>query len=501
MNKRTYILLLLDTVLVAVSFYISALFKRISFADYFCNNFYAIIIFCVILLVTSLYFNKYVFKVHSHWRISLGIIKSHFVAIAVAIMLMYIFGETSYSRIMVFLTVVNVTVLDLVVYNIWVSLKRARLIPDDILGLDRERLSRLECKNEEIDPERQRLVKESILSRYSQQILNFIETNVSVYSEKTLVLYTQEVLNVQVQPSGMYNNVVNLSNVNNHRFVNKFFEAVNSKIPLGGIYICMAETQEQRKKRLLKKYPPVLNRVYYFFDFVFKRLFPKFKLTKRLYFFLTRGQNRVISLAELLGRLYSCGFSVLADVEIEGITFVVSQKIGEPSYDMEPTYGPLIMLKRVGKKGKIIKVFKFRTMHPYSEYLQEYIYNHYNLQDGGKFKNDFRVTTMGKFMRKLWIDEWPMFLNVFKGEMKIVGVRPLSRHYFSLYSKEMQDRRIKYKPGLVPPFYVDNPKTIDEIMDSERRYFDACDKHPFFTDIRYFFLSFYNIVFRKLRSS
>ena len=501
MNKRTCILLLLDTVLVAVSFYISALFKRISFADYFCNNFYAIIIFCVILLVTSLYFNKYVFKVHSHWRISLGIIKSHFVAIAVAIMLMYIFGETSYSRIMVFLTVVNVTVLDLVVYNIWVSLKRARLIPDDILGLDRERLSRLECKNEEIDPERQRLVKESILSRYSQQILNFIETNVSVYSEKTLVLYTQEVLNVQVQPSGMYNNVVNLSNVNNHRFVNKFFEAVNSKIPLGGIYICMAETQEQRKKRLLKKYPPVLNRVYYFFDFVFKRLFPKFKLTKRLYFFLTRGQNRVISLAELLGRLYSCGFSVLADVEIEGITFVVSQKIGEPSYDMEPTYGPLIMLKRVGKKGKIIKVFKFRTMHPYSEYLQEYIYNHYNLQDGGKFKNDFRVTTMGKFMRKLWIDEWPMFLNVFKGEMKIVGVRPLSRHYFSLYSKEMQDRRIKYKPGLVPPFYVDNPKTIDEIMDSERRYFDACDKHPFFTDIRYFFLSFYNIVFRKLRSS
>ncbi len=168
---------------------------------------------------------------------------------------------------------------------------------------------------------------------------------------------------------------------------------------------------------------------------------------------------------------------------------------------MEATYGPLIKLRRVGKGGKDIKVYKMRTMHPYAEYLQEYVYQKHSLQEGGKFKDDFRVSTLGKIMRRLWIDELPMFINFFRGELKIVGVRPLSKHYFNLYSKELQERRIKYKPGLVPPFYVDKPKTLDEIMASEIKYFDAYDKNPVLTDIKYFFAAFYNIIFKKYRSN
>jgi Sugar transferases involved in lipopolysaccharide synthesis len=93
-----------------------------------------------------------------------------------------------------------------------------------------------------------------------------------------------------------------------------------------------------------------------------------------------------------------------------------------------------------------------------------------------------------------------MLINLLRGDLKIVGVRPLSRHYFSLYTTELQERRIKYKPGLIPPFYVDKPDTLEEIMASELKYFDAYDKHPLFTDLRYFFLAFYNIVFKKYRS-
>ncbi len=48
-----------------------------------------------------------------------------------------------------------------------------------------------------------------------------------------------------------------------------------------------------------------------------------------------------------------------------------------------------------------------------------------------------------KIMRKFWLDEFPMFINVFKGEMKLVGVRPLSRHYFSLYSDELKEKKAK----------------------------------------------------------
>ena len=160
----------------------------------------------------------------------------------------------------------------------------------------------------------------------------------------------------------------------------------------------------------------------------------------------------------------------------------------------------LVRLPRVGLGGKIIRVYKVRTMHPYSEYLQDYIYQKHDLQEGGKFSNDFRISRLGKIMRALWIDELPMLLNWMRGELKLVGVRPISEHYFALYSKEHQERRIKYKPGLVPPYYADLPKTLPEIEASENRYFDAYEKHPFRTNWRYFWKAIFNILFRNARS-
>jgi lipopolysaccharide/colanic/teichoic acid biosynthesis glycosyltransferase len=140
-------------------------------------------------------------------------------------------------------------------------------------------------------------------------------------------------------------------------------------------------------------------------------------------------------------------------------------------------------------------------MHPYAEYLQEYVYEKSALQEGGKFKDDFRVTTMGKFFRKFWIDELPMLINLFRGELKIVGVRPLSEHYFSLYSKELREKRIKTKPGLIPPFYVDLPKTLEGIQASEFKYLNAYEKHPLLTDWKYFWVAVWNIIFRNARSA
>ena len=85
-------------------------------------------------------------------------------------------------------------------------------------------------------------------------------------------------------------------------------------------------------------------------------------------------------------------------------------------------------------------------MYPYSEFLQDYIYQKCNLQEGGKFNHDIRVNTIGRIMRKFWIDELPMIINLIKGDMKLVGVRPLSNQYFNLYCDELQKMRIKFKP-------------------------------------------------------
>lgn len=123
-----------------------------------------------------------------------------------------------------------------------------------------------------------------------------------------------------------------------------------------------------------------------------------------------------------------------------------------------------------------------------------------NLKKGGKLKNDFRISNVGKLLRKYWIDELPMVLNFLKGDMKLIGGRPLSSHYFSLYTKELQEKRIKFKPGLIPPFYADMPETLEEIIASEMKYLTAYERNPILTDLNYLFKIIKNIVVKGKRS-
>ena len=75
------------------------------------------------------------------------------------------------------------------------------------------------------------------------------------------------------------------------------------------------------------------------------------------------------------------------------------------------------------------------------------------------------------------------------------------KHFYSLYDKDLQQKRIKTKPGLIPPFYVDMPKTLEEIMASETKYLKAYQKRPYYTDFIYFFKSMHNILIKNNRSS
>jgi len=139
-------------------------------------------------------------------------------------------------------------------------------------------------------------------------------------------------------------------------------------------------------------------------------------------------------------------------------------------------------------------------MHPYSEFIQDYVYTKHGTANGDKAIDDFRVTSWGKVLRMFWLDELPMVFNLLKGDVKLVGVRPLSKSKFKMYPKKLQEKRIQIKPGLVPPFYADLPKTFDEHMASENRYLDAYARAPFRTDFRYFFKALFNIVCKKARS-
>ena len=332
------------------------------------------------------------------------------------------------------------------------------------------------------------------------KLSKFINLYFDLSSRSNYLTSISDQINLEKLTYGKFSSILNLKIVNDIRFLNKFFETVNAILPNSGLYLGKVITYPNRRSAILKKYPPILNKIIYFFDYIFSRVLPKLPIAKKLYFQLTKGKGRVISRAEVYGRLYSCGFEIIDEKTINHSLFFVAKKVKDPCYDLNPTYAPLISLNRIGKNGKIIKVYKLRTMHPFSEYLQEYVYKRNELQEGGKIKNDFRISPEGRIFRKFWIDEIPMLINIFKGEMKLVGVRPLSKHFYSLYDEDLQQKRIKNKPGFIPPFYVDLPKTMSEIMESERKYLELYDQSPFITDVKYFFMAFKNVLFKGARS-
>lgn len=97
--------------------------------------------------------------------------------------------------------------------------------------------------------------------------------------------------------------------------------------------------------------------------------------------------------------------------------------------------GAFFLHERPGKDGKLFKVIKFKSMTDEKD------------AEGNLLPNEQRVTKVGKFIRKFSIDELPQLINVFKGDMSLVGPRPLVPRYLKLYSPE-QARRHEVRPGI-----------------------------------------------------
>ena len=285
--------------------------------------------------------------------------------------------------------------------------------------------------------------------------------------------------------------------------LNNYLFAINRQMPQGAHIVCHSMTARLQRMLTLQRYPWGIRWIVVAYNYVWHRICPKLGLTRRLYFALTHNKQRTMSRVEIMGRLYRAGFEVVDEQFRGGEFFVTGRKISDPIDDTPPTGGLIIHLRRIGKDGKEIVVHKFRTMYTYSEYVQTYVYHYQSLERGGKFTDDYRLDLLGRIMRRNWIDELPMLWNVLRGDLKLVGVRPLSRQYFNLYRPELQALRIKTKPGMMPPFYYERhtPETLDEVQDSEQRYLEAYLAHPFRTDWKYFWGILGNILFHKKHSA
>ncbi len=349
-------------------------------------------------------------------------------------------------------------------------------------------------------------VRDALKHRYLKNdalLFDFLDRHLNLKTiehAETKVMDTRTRFNIHVFDDHSLTLLINLHKINDFRWLNRYFLDAYRKIYNGGYLVGHAHTIQTHRKWLYDKFPFLIARALYPLDFFIRRACPKIAGLKELYFFITRGRNRMISRAETLGRLAFSGFKIIATEEINKRLYFIAKRVKYPSTSQNPSYGPLIRLKRIGLDGKIINIYKFRTMHPYSEFLQDYIYEQNKLQNNGKFNDDFRITEWGKWFRRLWIDELPQLYNFMRGDVGLVGVRALSQHYFDLYPDDLKQLRIRFKPGLIPPYYADMPTDFDEIVESERRYLLQKVDRPFITDVIYFFRALYNIVFKNARS-
>ena len=500
--KPAFFYLILDLLILIVSLYVVLAWFPLTTNSPFTKYSEPSVLFLFSWLVFSFFFNRYrPLRKQQYFRTIAKLFYVSAVNFLVFMVLIHYFFKP-YSGFVLLAITIGTFLINYLLLSLYFAYRLAIDYNEVNLKPAKERVNAIVKPANPLDKKSYSQLRSTITKHSDNLVLNFLKKNVDLRSGNTLVFVNNDVANLQMIPNYQYSHIIQLERLNDMRNINKKLSVINEKLPDNGYFICCFESKSTRKKRILDSKPKGLNYIFYFFDFLYKRVMPKIFLTKGLYYFLTAGNNRIFSKVEVLGRLYCYGFRFVQEKKINNLTYIVAQRVKEPTTTQKRIYGPLIRLRRYGRGGEMIEVYKLRTMHPFSEYLQDYIYERNNLSDGGKFYKDIRITTIGHFVRKYWLDELPMVFNLLNGEMKLVGVRPLSRQYFNLYSKKLQVKRTKFKPGLLPPFYADMPGTLEEIQNSEMKYLVACETQGvFITDLKYLIVILKNIFINKARSN
>lgn len=181
----------------------------------------------------------------------------------------------------------------------------------------------------------------------------------------------------------------------------------------------------------------------------------------------------------LLKRLFDFWISLIALIVISPILLVVTVWL----HFANKGAGVFFTQDRPGKNGKIFRVIKYKTMTDERD-------------ENGKLLPDAqRLTKVGRFVRSTSIDELPQLFNVLKGDMALIGPRPLLPEYLPLYSKE-QARRHEVRPGISgwAQCHGRNAISWTEKFKLDVWYVDHC---TLWTDIQVILITIKNVLMRK----
>ena len=187
-------------------------------------------------------------------------------------------------------------------------------------------------------------------------------------------------------------------------------------------------------------------------------------MRKQAYLFLKRSMD-------IFGALF--GLIFLSPLFL-AVALLVRHKLGSPV---------IFRQERAGKDGKPFVIYKFRTMTDERD------------PDGKLLSDEKRLTRFGAFLRSTSIDELPELWNVLKGEMSLVGPRPLHVRYLERYSSE-QARRLEIRPGITGWAQINgrNALTWEDRFTMDVWY---VDRSNLFLDIKILFMTFFKVFKRE----
>ena len=354
----------------------------------------------------------------------------------------------------------------------------------------------------EMSPIDAKAIIRRIRSELDGTLVEFIENHLPDHDQGVggVIFWDQETDAGAQAPHASAGLLVSRNRLNNVRRLNRYLLSCASRLAMGGYMVARYTPLEHVARQLKEQHAGWLYWPVFLSHFIWHRALPKLPGLNRLYFHLTGGKTRVLSKAEVWGRLAYCGMRVIAESDGDAERVLIARRASLPARNPKPSYYPVVALEKVGLDGKPMYMHKIRTMYPYSEFLQQRIFEDHGLASTGKFANDFRLTEYGSFLRRYWLDELPQLFDWLRGEVKLVGMRATSRQFLSLYPREVYDLYVQVKPGLIPPIFDESTKGLDMIAEVELDYLRSYCRQPVRTDARYLLRTVSDIVIRGVRS-